>query len=457
MLIKTVLILNLAAITGAYAMSHKPATEQVPAIQASKIKITDFKTKQGIPVWLVENQDIPVLSLSICFKNAGSKTDPLGKIGLTNFLAQILSEGCGDLNNYSFKKYLLEHNINLSISQTVDDFIFEFRAPKHNIKAAFDAIKWMLTKPGFSTDAMERVKQQLLTVLHQSLHSEKAMAANLKNQRAYPGHPYGRSIEENISDLPSITSDDLKKYMAENFSVDQLIITASGAIDQTQLSIFLDETMNSLSQKTAQPVITKVIDPVSPGTIFVKEMDIPQSAILFFQPSLSRQDPDFYAAMVMIKILGDDIFDSRLGIEVREKRGLAYGLNTLLSWNAQSSSIIGSTATQNSSVTQVIQIIKEQWELIKKNGITAEELAFTKEKMIGTYPLAFGTTFQITGMLRRQQLDGMDSNFVNERNNLIQKVTLEDVNRVAKKLINPEKLTFIVVGKPDGLKTGESK
>jgi zinc protease len=77
--------------------------------------------------------------------------------------------------------------------------------------------------------------------------------------------------------------------------------------------------------------------------------------------------------------------------------------------------------------------------------------------MIGSYPLAFGTTFQIIGMLRRQQLDGMSPNFINERNDLIQKVTLDDVNRVAKKLINPEHLTFIVVGKPDGIETGESK
>ena len=77
--------------------------------------------------------------------------------------------------------------------------------------------------------------------------------------------------------------------------------------------------------------------------------------------------------------------------------------------------------------------------------------------MIGAYPLSFGTTVQIISMLRRQQLDGMDSNFVNIRNELIRKVTLNDVNRVAKKLINPEKLTFIVVGKPKDLKIGESK
>lgn len=456
MFIKTFLILNLAGITGTYAMSHKPATEQEPAIQASKIKIDDFKTNKGIPVWLVENQDIPVVSLSICFKNAGSKSDPLGKVGLSNFLAQILSEGCGDFNAFSFKKYLLEHNINLSIDQTVDEFIFEFRVPKHDIKAAFYAIKMMLTKPCFSADAMERVKQQFLTMLNQSLHSEKAVAVNLKNQRAFPNHPYGRSVEENIRDLPTLTPDDLKKYMMENFSIDQLIVAASGAIDQSQLATFLDDIMDSLPEKRAQTTPAS-IEPVSPGIVFVKEMDIPQSFILFFQPSLSRQDPDFYAALVMMKILGDGIFDSRLGVEVREKRGLAYGINASLSWNVHSSSIIGSVATQNSSVAQVIQIIKDQWELIKKNGIAAEELAFTKEKMIGAYPLSFGTTIQIIGMLRRQQLDGMGADFVNIRNELVQKVTLDDVNRVAKKLINSEKLTFIVVGKPEGLKIGESK
>lgn len=439
-------------------MSQNPTTEQAPAIQATQIKVAEFKTSKNIPVWLVENQDIPVVSVSFCFKGAGSKSDPVGKIGLSDFLAGILKEGCGNLSASEFKKYLLEHNINLVIDQSMDDFVFEFRVPKTKVKAAFDILKLILNQPSFAATAKERISQQLFTELTQSLHSERKVAIDLMRQRAYPNHPYGQLISEKLRDLPKIDVADLKKFMADNFNLDQLTLAVSGAITPAQLSALIDDTTSQLPEKKAA-IATQIpsIEPLSPGTVFVKEMDIPQSSVLFFQPALSRQDPDFYAAMILMKVLGDGVFDSRLWIEVREKQGLAYNISSSIMWNTHSSYIMGATATQNSSVAKVIQIIREQWELVQKQGITLAELKAVKEKMIGAYPLAFGSTYQIIGMLRLQQLDGMGPNFSNERNQLIEKVTLEDVNRVAKSLLNPEKLTFIVVGRPDGLKAGESK
>ncbi|WP_052045848.1 M16 family metallopeptidase [Candidatus Paracaedibacter symbiosus] len=459
MLVKTSLIaLGISTgMTEAYSMTQKPAqVQENQTLQPSQIKVTDFKTAKGLAVWLVENQDIPVLSVSICFKNAGSKSDPKDKIGLANFLSGIINEGCGPYDSATFKKYLLEHNINLSVDQSSDDFIIAFRAPKTSIQQAFRIIELMLTEPGFASEPMERVKQQLLTILNQSLHSERAIGGDLMNKRAFPNHPYGHSIEENLRDLMTIMPADLKKYMADRFTKDELTLTVAGAINQQELSEILDSTFTNLPEKAVPETIAN-LEPISPGDVFIKEMDIPQSAILFYQPSIGRHDPDFYAAMVLMRILGDGGFESRLWNEVREKRGLAYGVSATLSWNDHTAYIIGSTATQNASVEKVISIIREQWEKVKKEGVTAAELSFVKERMIGSYPLAFGSTAQIVAMLRMHQLDGMRPNFINERNDIIRKVTLEDVNRVAKKLLNPEKLSFIVVGKPEGLKAGESQ
>lgn len=461
MLIKTSLVaLGLSAgMTEAYSLSQKTAIspqDLSAPIQATKTKVIDIKTKKGLGVWLVENQDIPVLSVSICFRNAGSKSDPADKTSLANFLSGILNEGCGEYDSAAFKRHLLEHNINLSIDNSHDDFIIAFRVPKSSIREAFRIVKLMLTQPRFAPDIMERIKHQLFTILSQSLHSENAVAGDLMNQRAFAGHPYGYSIQQNLEGLPTLTATDLRKFMADRFTKDQLTLTAAGAISQQELSELLDETLDDLPEKAAPQNIVNM-EPISPGSVFVREMDVPQSAIIFFQPSINRHDPDFYAAMVLMKILSDGAFDSRLWHEVREKRGLAYGINGSLYWNDHSSYIIGSTATQNNSVEKVIQIIREQWEKIKKDGITPDELKFTKEKMIGAYPLAFGSTYKIVALLRFYQLDELGPNFINERNELIQKVTLEDVNRVAKKLLTPEKLSFIVVGKPEGFKVGETQ
>ena len=337
-----------------------PSSQEVLSpLQATKTKVIDIQSQKGLKIWLVENQDIPVLSVSICFRNAGSKSDPENKIGLSHFLSSILSEGCGSYSAAAFKRHLLDHNINLSIDTSQDDFIITFRVPKSSLQETFHIVKLMLTQPGFAPDIMERIKNQLLTSLSQSLHSENVLASDLMNQRAFIGHPYGHSVQNNLEALPTLTSQDLRKFMVDRFTRDQLVLTAAGAITSQELSTLLDDTLGDLPEKSASQKIEDRI-PLSPGNIFVREMDVPQSAILFFQPSLNRHDPDFYAAMVLMKILSDGAFDSRLWHEVREKRGLAYGINGSLYWNDHSSYIIGSTATQNNSVKKVIQLIQQE-------------------------------------------------------------------------------------------------
>lgn len=445
-----------ASVVDSHALSQKLTTSQTSdtTIEASKIKVIDFKTPKGLTGWFVETKDIPVLSVSICFKNAGSKADPKEKIGLSLFLEGALNEGCGSYDSAAFKKHLLEHNINFSIDQSGDVFTLAFRVPQNSIKEAFRLLKLILTEPRFDSTPLERVKHQLLTILHQSLHSENAVAGDLMNQRAFAGHPYSHSIAETIEGMSQLTPEDLRQFMKSRFTKDQLVITAAGGINQQNLSELLDEMLGDLPE-TATPLPINDIDIISSGNIFVQTMDIPQSAIIFFQPGISRKDPDFYAAFILNKILGEGAFDTRLWDEVREKRGLAYGISTTLSWVDHSNYILGATATQNENVKQVIDIILKEWKNIHQNGVTAQELQFIKNKAMGSYPLAFGSTYQIVSILRIYQLDGLGPNFINERNNMLEKVTIEDVNRVAKTLLIPEKLTFIVVGKPDGFNSGE--
>lgn len=455
MLKKTSLILSLMGMTTSFAMTPSPSSLPM-AIKPTQIQVQEIYTKDQVPIWLVENQDIPVISLSLCFKDAGSKADPEGKKGISKFLARMLQEGCGQLEARAFKKYLLENNIQLFIDQTIDHFIIEIRCPQSALQPAFDILKMILAEPAFADTALERVQHQLFTELSQAVHSEKMVAFDVMRQRCFPSHPYGYSLKSQLQNLPSLKKEDLKKFMAEYFTRDQLVVTAAGCINPSQLKEYIESIASHLSLTRKSASIASVI-PVLPGSIFVEEMDIPQSAVVFLQPGIERKDPDFYAAYLMMKILGDGVFDSKLWNEVREKQGLAYSINASLSWNSHTTYILGSTATQNKSVAKVIQIIRDQWQVMKEKGVTEAELAATKEKMIGAYPLSFSSTYQIIGMLRMLQLDGLPAHFVNERNHLIEKVTLEEVNQVAQKLLQPEKLTFIVVGKPEELKAGETK
>jgi zinc protease len=444
----------LAGLMGYTALSPiAEARSSVPVAvtpQASQVNIQVVETKLGLKAWFVATPEIPVIAASFTFKHAGDKADPKGKSGLVSFLTSILNEGVAEMNATAYKRYLLEKNIAIDISANPDHFTISFRTVKENAAEAFQIVKKILTQPKLDEDAQHRVKQQLLTGLAQSLHSENVVASDTFNQKIYDSHPYGVSLKTTLQELPHITPEDLKSFMKERLGRDQLIINIAGAIDPEQLIIMIDDMCQGLPEKTP-PLLIDFKEIQGDGSISVVPMPIPQSAILFYQKGISRQDPDFYAAYILNKILGDGEFESRLWNEAREKKGLTYGIDSDLRWHTHSHYILGHTATKNQSVQEMIDIIRQEFQKIKTSPVTEQELNFVKERLIGGYPLGFSSTGQIVALMRNYQLDELDTDFINRRNELIRKVTLEDVQRIAQKLIDPDKLSFIIVGQPENL------
>lgn len=420
------------------------------SITPSPVKVKDYTTPLGISGWHVETPDIPVLTISLCFRNAGDQNDPDDQHGLTEFLCGMLDEGAGSYNSVSFKALLLEKNVRLSVAQNSDSVFVTLRSTKSNINDLFEILTLILNQPRFDIEALERVREQILTSLQQSLHSENQIVSDTFNQQAFKGHPYGRSVKSEITGVKKVKKADLQQYMKDRFGRDQINVTSAGDISLVDLEKYIDKCLKNLPE-TAKPSLVKDIEPAYTGDITVVPMDIPQSVILFYQPGVSRKDPNFYTAYVLDKILGDGGFKSRLWDEVRENRGLAYGIDCDLRWVQHAYYMIGSTATSNENAGKVIEIIRAEWEKMKSTGATQEELDFVKERLTGAYPLGFSSTPKIVGLLNNYQQDNLGADFINKRNDLIRNVTLTEVNTLAKSLIQPDKLSFVIVGKPEGL------
>lgn len=432
------------------SMVHGNAATGTPAastVQPSLIHVQDLKTKLGLKAWFVENHDIPVVSVSIAFRHAGHKMDPKGLTGLCSFLSTLLTEGAGDKDSIAFHEYLNEKNIQLNINQNADYFYISFRTIKENVDVTFQLIKSVLSAPLFDKGAIERVRQQTITELKQRLFSERARLRDNVNKVLYGQHPYGKTSVMILQDLPHITVDAMKMFMKQNFTRDNLIISASGDITPENLSFFLDDTFGFLEQKAPPLTISPTTFPEK-GSVHVDELDIPQSLISYSQPGLARNDPDFFAGLVLIRILGDGGFESRLWNEIREKRGLSYGVSTSLTWQNHSEMIMGQTSTKNQTAQQVVDIIRQEWKKIADHGVTEAEINFVKERLIGSYPLGFTSTNQISDVLLSYQQDNLPLDYINNRNEKIRQVTVDQVNQLAKKMIRPDQLTFVIVGKP---------
>lgn len=201
----------------------------------------------------------------------------------------------------------------------------------------------------------------------------------------------------------------------------------------------------------AAPSEVPEVEPHGKGEVLVIERDLPQSVMVFAHSGLKRDDPDFYAAYVANRILGGGGFSSRLYEEVREKRGLAYGVYSYLYPLEHSALVMGSVATANARASESLEVIREEWARMGAEGPTAAEVDESKTYLTGSYPLRFSSTGGIAGTLLAIQLDDLGIDYINVRNDLVDAVTVEDAQRVARELFRPEDLTVVVVGRPDGV------
>ena len=155
--------------------------------------------------------------------------------------------------------------------------------------------------------------------------------------------------------------------------------------------------------------------------------------------------------MVMNYVLGGGNFTARLMREIREKRGLTYGIYSSLVNMTAADLIQTNMSASNEKVEEALRVLKDEWASMAKDGVTEEELKDAKSYLTGSLLLQLTSTLDIASVLNDIQRDGLGPDYINRRNELLNALTLGDIKRVAAKLLKPEELTTILVGKPKNL------
>ena len=404
-------------------------------------------TADGIEAWLVEDHANPIVALRVAFRGAGAATDPADKAGLARMAAALLDEGAGDLDSQAFQGRLQDLAIRFGFDADLDNFGGSFLSLTQHRETAFELMRLALTQPRFDPEAIARIRSQLEAYLRGQAEDPDWTANRRLWASLFPDHPYGRPVEGSLDSLTRIDRDDLGRFTAERLARDRLVIGVVGDITAAELAPLLKTTFGGLPGKAA-PATVPEARPDANGAVAIIDMDVPQSAVAFAQAGLKRQDPRFYALTVMNQILGGGGLTSRLFDEVREKRGLVYSVYTGLVPLQHSALILGGAGTKNESVAETIQVIREQWRRFATEGVDAGELADSKTFLTGSFPLRFSGSDRIAGMLVSIQLDNLGIDYLDRRNALIEAVTRDDVNTLARDLLAPDKLTFTVVGQP---------
>ena len=416
---------------------------------SAAVEVRKVVSNSGIVAWLVEDHSNPILSMSFGFR-AGGSFDPAGKEGLAELTSILLDEGAGPMDALAFQKKLEKLSIGLNFEVGRDQFHGTLRTLSRNRDTAFETVGLALTEPRFDADAVERMRASLLSTHLRNSRRPRYLARRAFWAAAYAGHPYGRPVSGTAESIGAITRADLQGFVADNFTRDNLFVGVVGDVTPAQLAALLDKAFGGLPEKRkSRPVPATA--PKLEGGIVVRRFDTPQSVAIFGQPGLPRRHPDYYAAYILNHILGGGGFTSRLYLEVREKRGLAYSVYSYLWPMRRSSLLLGGVATRNARAADSVAIVRSEWARMAESGPSAEELAAARKYLTGSYPLRFSNSSRIADMLVGLQFEGLERDYFAKRNGYIEKVTLADVRRVAKSLLKPDRLTFFIVGKPAGL------
>jgi zinc protease len=411
------------------------------------LTITEVESPQSrLSAWLVEDSRLPIVTIKLTWRG-GTASDPDGKSGLTSLLSSLMNEGAGERNGARFQEAMANIGLQFGFEADIDSLSATIRFMTSYRADAEALLTDAFSEPRFDDEAIARMKSELNAIIAYNKQNPGKVAREAWFASAFPKHPYGRPSDGKPEETARLTRQDLIAHHASLLARDNLYIAAVGDISRQQLEQFLDRVLgalparNSASLPPAQQPIT--------GRLAVQPWQGPQSAVVFGLPGVATSDPDFFAAYVMNYILGGGGFASRLMEELREKRGLTYGVYSNLHEIAGAPLWLGQFASQKDKVREGLNLLQAEMRKMRETRPTEEELEATKNYLIGAYALLFDSGSSIAQQMINVQWRGWSRDYFENRSAKIRAVSAADVQRIAQRLLSPDDLLVQIVGQPE--------
>jgi len=400
----------------------------------------------GIEAWLVEAHEVPVVSIDFAF-DGGLELDPEGLQGLANLVSVTLDEGAGDLDSDAFQQALADNGIRMRFDAGLDAFYGSLKTVTDKADTAYDLLNLALTEPRFDEAPVERMRAAVMSQIRRNVSDPDWLARRAFYDATFGDHVYGRPSRGTAETLSAIRPADLHDFVARHFARDTLSIGVTGDITPEELGPVLDRIFGDLPAE-AETTAVENVTLQGVGERILVEREGAQAVLTLGQQGVARDDPDWYDAVVLNSILGAGVFTSRLGTELREKRGLTYGIYSRLAPLDHAQLWLVSGSLSNDNVAPALEQIDAIWREVSTNGVTQQELDDATTYLTGSFPLDLTSTDAVSRILVAMQRENLGIDYLETRNDRIEAVTLESVNALAARLLDPAALTTVVVGDP---------
>lgn len=406
----------------------------------------------GLTLIHVERKTIPAISVSLIMTASTLQETP-DKSGLANLTAKMLLEGTKKTSAKKLSEKIDFLGATVSASASYDYTTLTMNLLKRDKEEMFGLFSEILLQPAFEEKEFQRIRQQIKGALKQREEEPAFLAEKEFRKLVFKDHPYGRIIEGSQEGLDRITLEDLKQFYKANYTPAGAFITIVGDISFKEADELVSKHLSSwegVDLKGHRDIMPKVPEPTKQVSIIDK--DLTQANIIVGHLGVERSNPDFYALSVMNYILGGGGFASRLMKVVRDDLGLTYGISSHFSMSIDKGYFEVEVQTKNDSAGEVVKEIVNQLRLMQKEPVSDQELADAKSFLIGSFPRRLETNRKIADFMSLVQYYRLGDDYLKKYPEYIQSVTKEDLLRVARKYLHPDRYTLVITGKRDAIK-----
>ncbi|MDR2074986.1 MAG: insulinase family protein [Holosporales bacterium] len=421
--------------------------EKISLLQ-SKLSISEIESESKCSIWSIKTEN-PTIAYSIIFKNEGSKNFK-DYPGILHIIDNTLLEGAGDRDASELKQTIIDNNIRISVDFGNDKAVVSVYTISNNFDFSIDIVSDILTKAHLNPQKLEINKQKALMELKQSKFIGRLLADSILSQEMFDkNHPYHRNIDEYIKKIPTYTKKDVDVCYKKLFASEDAIITVASPLNEEILYKGFTRLLKNLSsvKKNNFEDGKQEITFKNMGKSKHVELDTSQTSIVFVLPGVPKDSPDRFAFRFANMILGDHntFFVNRLVKDIREERGLTYGIGTLSSNLDLFSGLYGYADTSPENVQKLIERTRVVLKELVEKGITKDELEYHKIAYYSRHTIA--SAQGIVEFVNSCRMDNIQVKYVNNYLRNYLNLSLEEVNRVIKKYYHPDKILFVTVGR----------
>ncbi len=398
----------------------------------------------GIVLLTSEQKALPMVSIELLI-DAGSRYDAPNQEGLANLVAKLLTYGTKRRTALQINETLDFLGASLSTRCSDDLASVSMTILKKDLTTGLELLGDILINSTFPQQEIERQKQSVIASIKARDESPGDIAQRRFAAALFPQSPYGRPVEGTETSVKGIQQKSLREFYERYYRPNRSILAVVGDVSEQESTQALNQAFRSWrkGEPGGKPLVPSVIG--SSQVIRVNK-DLTQANIMMGHEGVPRNHPDYYAIQVMNYILGGGGFSSRAMDSIRNERGLAYSVYSHFGAEKSHGTFVFVMQTKNDTAEEAIRIAREEIRRMREQPVTDQELDDAKNYLTGSFPLRLDTNHKVASFLAQVEFFRLGLDYPDRYADLIRKVTREDVQRVAKAYLHPEKLITVVVG-----------